>query len=268
MVKLVIRDDDLNYFSSVKDVERVYSAISTFPVSFAVIPAVTDVSTIGLCPETRGNKTPMYVGDNKELVEWMKKMQKERGYDICMHGINHTYTFDKRGEKVAEMVWRKDPDLIETISYWKGKMEKDLDCSINCFVAPSNLISKYGIKCVAANKMNFSGIIPITFQRDLTFRNVTNYLKRWYLRFKDRLPYPGILNYGTHKELNACTIQSYEYLVRMYTYCEKNHAPMVINTHYWKLREYPEEREILVKFIKYALNQGALPATLSSLFSE
>ena len=81
--------DDLNYFSSVKDVERVYSAISTFPVSFAVIPAVTDVSTIGLCPETRGNKTPMYVGDNKELVEWMKKMRNEKGYDICMHGINH-----------------------------------------------------------------------------------------------------------------------------------------------------------------------------------
>lgn len=268
MVKLAIRDDDLNFFSKIEDVENAYMPIKGFPVSFAIIPAVTDVSTIGLCPETRGNKTPMYIGDNKELMQWLKEEKTFDGIDICMHGINHTYHFDKKGNKVAEMLWRDEPELAETIGFWKSKLEKDLDTKISCFVAPSNLISKYGIKCVVKNQMDFSGIIPFSFRRDITLRNIANYIKRWYLRFKDRLPYPGILDYGTHKEVNACTIQSYDYLVRMYSYCEKMKAPMVINTHYWKLRDFPEERETLIKFVNYAIGQGAQPVTLSSLLSE
>ena len=53
MVKLIIRDDDCNFFTRPEDLEHVYRSISDFPVTFAVVPEVTDV--YGGCPDTMNN---------------------------------------------------------------------------------------------------------------------------------------------------------------------------------------------------------------------
>lgn len=45
MVKLAIRDDDANFFTKVEDIEFVYKDFEGFPISFAVVPHVMDVST-------------------------------------------------------------------------------------------------------------------------------------------------------------------------------------------------------------------------------
>lgn len=47
MVKLAIRDDDANFFTKVEDIEFVYKDFEGFPISFAVVPHVMDVSTKG-----------------------------------------------------------------------------------------------------------------------------------------------------------------------------------------------------------------------------
>ena len=56
MVKLIIRDDDCNFFTRPEDLEHVYRSISDFPVTFAVVPEVTDV--YGGCPDTMNNTIP------------------------------------------------------------------------------------------------------------------------------------------------------------------------------------------------------------------
>ena len=42
-MKLIIRDDDANFFTHPEDIEKAYSEIPDFPVSFAVVPMVVDV---------------------------------------------------------------------------------------------------------------------------------------------------------------------------------------------------------------------------------
>lgn len=75
------------------------------------------------------------------------------------------------------------------------------------------------------------------------------------------------MKYNNHKEVNACLLQSYDYLVSMYNYCEKHNLPMAINVHYWHLRDNPVELEMLRKFVmEYALPKGAVPTRLSDLF--
>ncbi len=264
MVKLAIRDDDMNYFTKVEDVEKTYDPIKDFPISFAVIPAVTDVSTMGACPDTRGNEIPRYVGDNYELTAWLKDKLKNHQCDVLLHGINHSYKIIN-GKKYAEMEWRINNDLADEIGKWKKYLSLLLDYDVNCFVAPSNKISKYGILCMERNNMNYSGIVPLGFNRPLTLRNLSNYFKRWYLRFVDRLPYPNVLQYSSHKELNACILQNYDYLVEMFHYCEKVGSPMAINVHYWHLRDFEKERATLFRFVDYAMNHGAVPTTISDL---
>lgn len=264
MVELALRDDDLNFFSKVEDIENVYSEISSFPVTFAVIPEVIDVSTKARCPETKGNTTPHWVGDNVELVSWMKKKLIQRQADVCLHGITHGYQFIG-GKRYAEMEWRKEENLALEITEYKTKLQDLLNYPISVFVAPSNKISRYGINCVAKAGLNYSGIVPASFQRDLTVKNIANYLKRWWIRAVDKLPYPAVMQYSTHKEINACLLQGYDYLVKMYNYCDKYNYPMAVNVHYWHLRDNPKELETLVRFVNYALERGAKPTTLSEL---
>lgn len=264
MVKLVIRDDDMNFFTRVEDIEKVYKDISFFPVSFAIIPQVMDVSTCGKCPDTIGNTIPRWVGDNKELISWMKEKLKEEKADALLHGITHHYELIKKVWQ-GEMLWRKEPDLVNEIAQQKERLSEALNYPISVFVAPSNEISKYAIKCVAVSGLDFSGIVPIDFQRELTIKNLRNYAKRWFYRVKDRLPYPGILEYSTHKEINACSAMGYDYLVKMFHYCERMKTPMAVNVHYWQLRDSKSTLSDIVRFVDYAMNHNAQPTKLSSL---
>lgn len=267
MVKIAIRDDDLNYFTKVKDLELLYEQISDFPISYAVIPTVTDVSTVGNCEDTKGNNIPKWIGDNDELCNWVSKKYKQGSIDILMHGIEHTYKIEN-DIKLAEFEWRKDENLKDLLNHYKTKLEDRLDCKISCFVAPSNRISKYCLQAVTVNSMDFSGIIPSTFQRKITIRNIANYIKRFSVRGIYGLQYPGVLKYNDHLEINACGLRSYDYLKKVFLFCKKRNLPMVVNVHYWDLREHKERRDLLFAFVRYAINQGAEPVTVSQILAD
>lgn len=262
MVKLVLRDDDCNFFTRVEDIESVYRDISFFPVTFAVVPTVTDC--YGGCPETKNNTTPRFVGDNKELTDYLKQRVGKGSCDICMHGITHGYKFTSKGMKIPEMQWRENEDtqLEKEIGLHKNQLEQLFETSINWFVAPSNRLMRNGIRAVYRNAMNYSGIIPIDFQRDYTLKSLYNYNKRFIIRALYGLPYPGVLDYGTHKELNACNTINYDYLIRMFHYCEKMNSPMAINVHYWHMRDYPESYDDLFRFVRYSIDHGAIPSRM------
>lgn len=269
MIPVAIRDDDMNFFTKVEDIEFVYHRFNNFPISFAVIPAVKDISTKGACPETRGNTMPRAFEGNQELVAWLKSKLASGNADVLMHGVNHDYKFIE-GVRNAEMLWRNgESDLPNTLRTYKEQLEKVLDYRISCFVAPSNKITKHCLNAVVKNGMDYSGIVPIKFQRNITLRNLMNYLKRWWHRFKDNLPWPGVLKYSDHLEINACLLQSGEYLRKMFDFCISHDLPMVINVHYWHLRDNPEELETLRSFVMdYAIPKGAIPSTVSSILKS
>lgn len=268
MIKIAIRDDDMNFFTKVEDVKKIYKDFNNFPISYAVVPYVIDVSTKGTCTDTKGNVVPKDVADNLELVEWIRCGLKKGTCDILLHGINHNYKFSSDGVKMAEMLWRdNEPNLECLLRGEKERLSKLFGYPINCFVAPSNKITKYCLNQVAKAGLNFSGIIPMKPNVNYTIKNMINYVRRWVLRFFYKLPYPGVLVYDNHKEVNACILQTYDYLVRMFDFCSKHNYPMVINVHYWYLRDNPAELEKLRKFVmEYAIPKGAIPTRLSDLF--
>ena len=51
----------------------------------------------------------------------------------------------------------------------------------------------------------------------------------------------------------------------MYDYCDAHNLPMVINTHYWSLRDNDKQRTILLSFMKYAKDKGMEPILVSDL---
>ncbi len=269
MVKLAIRDDDLNFFTKVEDLEHIYKDFEDFPISFAVVPMVLDVSTKGSCLDTNGNTIPRYIGDNKEIVSWVKRKVQDGKCDVLLHGIHHSYQFTKEGAKLAEMQWRdRQPDLVEEIVKYKNMLSNLFDYKISCFVAPSNKTTKYCLRAVELSGLNFSGIVPLKFNEKLSLRNFMNYIKRWIFRYQHKIPFPGVIVYDSHKEMNACQLISYEYLVSMFNYCDVHNLPMAINVHYWVLRDSPKDLQTLLSFVRYAKQHGAKPTKLSDILNK
>ena len=118
----------------------------------------------------------------------------------------------------------------------------------------------------ASNGLNFSGIISVKFERYFSLLTLWNYIRRIYVRAIHNYAHPGLLDYGTHKELNANNHLEYDYLVNLFHYCEKYDYPLAINVHYWHMRDYPEKYDGFFKFIDYALEHGAVPTKLSDIF--
>lgn len=267
MVRLAIRDDDVNFFTKVNDLDSIYKQFNGFPISYAVIPYVTDV--LGGCPDTKGNNIPKDIANNNELIEWLKCKLNNGTCDVLLHGIQHGYVVED-GILKAEMLWRdKEPFLENKIRLEKNRLSSLLGYQIACFVAPSNKITKYCLKAVERSGLHFSGIVPLRFNESFTLRNICNYFHRWLFRAIIKLPYPGIYNYSGHQEINACLLLSYEYLVNMFNYCDRHNLPMVINVHYWSLRDHPNELEKLRSFVMdYAIPHGAKPSKLSDLFAK
>ena len=261
MVRLIIRDDDCNFFTHPEDLDKVYSSIPDFPVSFAVVPSVIDVC--GGCPETKSNVDPKRIGENSALVNYLKDRFKAGRCDLLLHGITHGYKFNPDGSKIPEMIWRDgEKDLRETIRINKEYLESLFDISIKCFVAPSNHILRNGVRAVYENGLDYSGIIPLSFQRDFSIWSVSNYIKRLWVRATKMLPYPGILDYKTHRELNACNTITFDYLKRMFEYCQLIDSPMAINVHYWHIRDYPNHYKGFFEFVRYAMEKGAQPSRM------
>lgn len=271
MVQLIIRDDDLNFFNCPGDIQKAYSRIPDLPVSFACVPYIMDLSTKGNCPETKGNTIPRPFGDNQELVQYIKKGIQEGKYDVLLHGYTHEYKIDNQGNRYPEMVWRNSADLTEKIPEGKHYLEELFDTEIHWFASPSNTISKENLRVIYKNKLNYSGIIRLRFDRDLTFRSVWNYGKRLYFNYASKIHYPGVLDYGTHLEMNASPLPSldqevvYRHFTHLFDFCQKHDCPLGINVHCWDMRDHPEKYDAFFSFVEYAIAHGAVPSRFRDL---
>lgn len=269
MVKLALRDDDMNFFTKVEDIKNIYQNFNEFPISFAIVPAVKNVSARNLCPDTKNNSEPKLFIQNIELCDWLKSQIKRGKADVLLHGINHECRFID-GKYIPELRWRRDQNLLTNeIKHFKKCLSETLDYEITCFVAPQNKISLECLDSVVENNLHYSGIVPIAFERHFTPKNCKNYIKRLFTRVFHQIPYPGILDYSDHLELNACSLLSIEYLKKMFYFCQKKNLPMVINVHYWHLRDNPNELELLRTFVMdFAIPNGAIPSTVSNILKD
>jgi len=197
---------------------------------------------------------------NTVLVEFLRNSIKKGKYEILLHGITHEY--QRIGSKlVPEMLWKDKDTLMSGIREGKSYLESVLHCNIKTFVAPSNKINQKGICAIEKIGLNFSGII-YNCDRRLNNKYLINYFKRWSFRLFKGYPYPGLLDYGSHKEINACRLESFSYLWKLYQLCKNSKLPMVINTHYWHLNKNKDVRTIFWQFIHRALTDGAEPVLL------
>lgn len=266
-----IRDDDTSFFSHPAELEAVYAPYwGKVPVSLAAVPFSVPMhrerSFNAACP----SETEMALGNNVELLVWLKKKIYAREVEIMLHGYSHQY-MHASGKWIGEYAWKSEERLeTETIN-GKEYLETLLDVSIRIFVPPSNTLSKAGIHAVRKAGLNLSGIMGRGGDRPFTYDYPGVYLKRWAWRILHGTAYPWPLCYGGHTELRAYALTpsaKREGLMRYVENCAIQQAPFVLATHYWEFAEHPEMHETLHSLIERAQQLGMRFGFVSECFGD
>lgn len=265
---VAIRDDDISYFTEPEELQAAYDFLSENDcVSLSIVPYTFPVHKDSVFPYGEEICNGYYdIADNTKLISFIKEKIRKGQYDCLLHGYSHEYQL--RGNQwIAEMKWKSKEQLEKELAEGKQHLEMLLGVPISVFVAPNNSIDKKAISVIEELKMDYSGIIMYG-DRKISFQYVTNYIKRWSFRLIKKIQYPGILNYGKHKELAAYTVDDYERLVYEYNVCKKKNAPFVIYTHYWQLNQDEKAKKLLRRIYRYVIKDGAQVVPLTQCFER
>lgn len=265
-MRVAIRDDDTSYFTTPSELQKAYDFLRPGDcVSLSVVPFSVPIHRDDVFPYGKDLEYGYYdIEKNRELIEYLRSELKKGRYDCLLHGFSHEYK-QIDGKWVAEMKWKDEQRIFDELQSGKEHLENLLKCSVKVFVAPNNSIDRRAIFATEKLKMNYSGIIGLN-DRKINFKYIKNFIIRWAFRLTRKIQYPGILDYGKHKELSAYTLDSYERLIYEYALCKRLSKPFVIYTHYWQLNSDANSKLLLEKVYKYIKNDGAAIVPLSELF--
>jgi predicted deacetylase len=298
-LKFAIRDDDTSFWTKPEELERVYNDIwrMNIPVSLSVIPFSVRSYHNGDFELYYQDTDKRAIGENKELVEYLKKKINERKVSIMLHGYSHQYlvsmglnetpqlatktNLDQMRNFVAgsklrwygEYAWKDYERLYHETREGKIYLEDIFNIKIQTFIPPSNDISRNGVRAVTENNMDIVGSILLSsFNRPICLKSIKNYLKKsiWKLIFKDQ--YPFIMNYGTHREISATGIVPSTTSADMIDIFKKRrrlNAPFVISTHYWEMHSNEKMQECLKAVLNELRVSGdVLYTTVDSILQQ
>lgn len=256
MPNFSIRDDDTSFFTSPQELERVYSKyLGKVPIALATVPFSVSEHRGRVFDSRYKSNDQVALGENKELVEWLKEKTRLGQIEIMLHGYNHQYKYIN-GRWVGEYGWKSAQQLSDETLQGKLYLEELLDVEIRIFVPPSNTISVAGIYAIRKAGLNLSGIMGRCGDRPLTLDYPYAYIKRWTWRIIRGEAFPFPISLGGIKELRAYALTpraDFNYLLNQLIICSKINAPFVVATHYWEFNEAPEMHNILARLINAAI---------------
>jgi hypothetical protein len=269
-MKFVLRDDDLNYFSTPEDISRWYKDIfaENIPVGFSAIPFVKPSSDVYpfLVPDTRPTAVENReypISDNPELCLYV---QNSPHIEILQHGCTHE---TKNGVfEYAQVA----ADLKTESCRGKKELEKAFGKSfVSLFAAPHDWINSAGIRGIEAATLN------VIRGRGAGLRN---WLWRWqygvifiqmlFYRFPKYIStappvYPYVLNYGKHKEVCSYRLEDPDIFEGLnYAHSKNGVFVVVAHLHFYT----PEKKELLLKLLKEARELGADFVSPGTIFTE
>ena len=267
-MKFAIRDDDTSFFTSPDDILKAYDFLKGGCLSLSVVPNTVAIHKDCVFPYASHNTNLKYncISDNRVLVEWLNEQQKKQKIDILLHGYSHEYK--KIHEKWrSEMIWKDYKSIHSELLEAKELFKKLFGTQPTVFVAPNNHISSKGIRAIEELGMNYSGTIGF-LNRPFSFKMLSIFIKRWFFRIANGYSTTEMFDYGKHKEIQAFPVDNWERLLNEFNLCKKYDTPFVIYTHYWKVNNDKNVKDLLIRIYEHAINNCAELVSLSSMFNE
>jgi hypothetical protein len=196
-----IRDDDINFFTKPGEIAANYSHIwDECPISLAVTPFQAGYPK-WLFPESSGETPEIFpLGDNRELVEFLRDGCAKARFSIMLHGYNHDIPSGRPEFLCAA-------GLAAKAREGRAYLENLLGTEVTFFTPPHNALSSEGIDAVVSAGLNIVGIQSFRFgRRSLNPGHIAPFLARnWHLRLLGE-EYPRPLSVLDHWEIPYSTL--------------------------------------------------------------
>jgi len=247
-MKVILRDDDTCYFTKPQELEKAFGEVWNFaPVSLAVVPFVgKGLKSVVPKEYWRSNKL-FPIGENKELVNFLKKLLREKKICIMLHGYSHQ-DYPKGPEFVA------GENLYQKVKEGKEYLENLFETKITTFVPPHNTLSEKGWKAVVENGLNISGIHNFPHFARLKFPYYWPiFLKKCFFKPFTGYTYPYPIDFGTHKEVPYFSLSTkfpFKRNERAFKAVYKKNGVFCLATHYWSLINSQPLRETFNEFVQ------------------
>ncbi|WP_458720028.1 DUF2334 domain-containing protein [Candidatus Nitrosocosmicus sp. R] len=206
-IPILIRDDDINFFTKSNMLESIYSNAwnNQFKVSLSVIPYQKTINDACVPPDFRNSPEYHSIENNEELCTFLKEKIRHSKIEIIQHGVTHDL-IDGRGE-FSQQIDGKSEDINRTIKdtfthyyrslntdgYEKNNkigfepyvnigrdiIRKSFDINPVLFVPPFDDFSTYNL-----NLLSSLGMIPIygqsNYHRFFRSSYVPSYFKKYF----------------------------------------------------------------------------------------
>ncbi|MBI2134864.1 DUF2334 domain-containing protein [Candidatus Woesearchaeota archaeon] len=224
-MRVIIRDDDINFFTNPKLVNKIYG--NCFENGVKICFGVTPLQyAIGGklrkdIPENIPNKN-FDISKNKDLCKLLKNLSLE-GNEICMHGINH---------KIGEENIFENAGIENKFNEGINIIKKACKFKVKTYIAPFNVISDLGINFLNRKKIN----IACSF--DNHYKDYFFPLKQFY--FRNVIKNNGSKIFLSDECLFGFSLSKYKNPKICYEYAKKKfnlfyrlNKPFIIINHHW-----------------------------------
>jgi hypothetical protein len=245
MHKIILRDDDTNYFTKVEHLERLLAL--TPPNATMVLGAIPWLrpSVCGCVPSYYWPEVASIfdISDNPALVEFLRGMIAKSKVAIALHGIEHHY-YSVSGKFVPEFYYQRY--CKDQVLRAKGHLENTLQCTVNFFIPPSNKINLHNY-AVISEIFPYVFNVPSRASISRPFRLM--HLRRWSNRV---LSGDNLASQGIFKPDNRIAeIPSIDLRINSLADVEQvgdflNPSTFGLASHYWEIiSDHDSEREML-----------------------
>jgi hypothetical protein len=220
--------------------QRVYGRYwDRIPISLAVVPAHASTRSKGIPEQYWQGDQEFPLGDNPELVRFLREGARAGRLSILLHGYSHQnlpggYEFEAA------------PDLDWRLARGLGYLETLLDAKINTFVPPHNALSRRGLLAVDRAGLNVLGSFysfrpdkkPFGLDAIANYLRISAHRRRTGRGRHDRLIYPWPLRYNRHAEFGCQPLvprTTLDELLSAFEEARRFGGDFCLATHYWEI---------------------------------
>lgn len=231
-MQVLIRDDDVCYFTKPEELESIYHDYwGKIKIILSVVPFQEGGPHVTVPQKYQGGGT-YKISSNKKLVSYIRDHLKSGDVEIALHGITHRDS--QRGSEFSSCT-----SLIEETRMAKQYLEETFKTKVSFFSPPHNALDRDGLKSVLANSMDILNVPRFLTCRnfwetdnwqpfiEIIIANLTSGLMpRKYLRFRN------------HRELFCWSLtptSDINEVKRAYRLASEENGVFCLSTHYWEL---------------------------------
>jgi Uncharacterized protein conserved in bacteria (DUF2334) len=177
-VPILVRDDDINYFTSEKMLESIYSEAwgHGYKASLSVVPLQKGINNISVPPDSRKSSRSYPITDNESLTRYIRKKIDQNVVEVIQHGLSHELIDGVRGEFGGGFGKKNE------IEKGRNLIRQAFGIEPKFFVPPGEDVSNQNIIALLEQ-----GLTPIyretLFDQILRFGFIPNFVKIAGMRF-------------------------------------------------------------------------------------